>query len=213
MYVDMAGQAVREHFQLSFVVRFTVTFEATRNLAMHLMTHNAVDLAVLTRRALPLAVNVIMTSATGLDINLARKSNPQRRMNPLMAGHTTLLRLVGIMTIVTFRAIRDIAMFLVVAALATLFSVSTRELFKFIRWSGMTISTRFGKPIHSRNAQRSMRILMTVNTVDLYRSMLLTMTSRTKRHQIFIIVFSRIVRMKDFVALLTRKAMFAAGVF
>jgi len=213
MYIDMARQTVREQFHLFLIVWFTMTFCTTRNFTMCLMALGADYLTVLALRSLPLGVNFIMTSAAALNVNIDGEIDPQRRMHPLMASHTTFNRLPGIMTIMAFRAIRDVAMFLMVAALASLFRVSTRKLFKFTCWPRMTISTRLGKPIHSRNAQRSMRILMTVNTVDLHRSMLLAMTHSAERHQIVIIVFSRIVRMKDFVAFLTGKAMFAAGVF
>ena len=176
---------------------------------MSLMTLGAVNLAVLALCTLPFSVNFIMTSAAGLNVNIAGEIDPQRRMNTLMASQTALNRLLLIVTIVAFKAIRDIAVFLVVAALTVLFSGGARKLFKLICWAGMTIRTCLGKSIHCRNAQWSVRILMTVNTVGLYRPMLLTMAHRAERHQIVIIVFSRIIRMKDFVALLTGEAMFA----
>ncbi len=54
---------------------------------------------------------------------------------------------------------------------------------------------------------------MAVDAVNLDRSMLLTVAHRTEGHQVVIVVFARIVRMKDFMTLLTGKAMFAARVF
>ena len=130
-----------------------------------------------------------------------------------MAGHAALRRLLSIVAIVALRTIWNIAMFFVVTALAVLLSVSTRKLFELFDWSRMTISTCFGKSIHGWNTQRCVRILMTVDTVNLNRPMLLTVAHRTERHQLVIIVFSRIVRMKNFMTFLTGKAMFTARGF
>lgn len=117
------------------------------------------------------------------------------------------------MTVVAFKAIWDIAMLLVVATLTVLLSVGTRELFKFTCWSRVTVSTRLSESIHSWDTHGSVGVLVTVNTVDLYRSMLLTVTHGTERHQVIIIVFSRVVRMKNFMTLLARKTMFATRGF
>ena len=53
---------------------------------------------------------------------------------------------------------------------------------------------------------------MTIEAVDLNRTMLLPVTGRTKRHQFVIIVFTRVIRMKNFVTLLASEAVFAPGI-
>ena len=104
-------------------------------------------------------------------------------------------------------------MFFVVTALAVLLSVSTRKLFELFDWSRMTISTCFGKSIHGWNTQRCVRILMTVETINLNRPMLLTVAHCTERHQFIIVVFSRAVCVKNIMTFLTSKAMLAARDF
>ena len=76
MYVDVTGQAVREHFQLFFVVRYTMALRAVRNFAMLLMTPDAVNLAVLARCSLPLAINIIMATAASLNFGISGETNP-----------------------------------------------------------------------------------------------------------------------------------------
>ena len=75
MHIDMTSQAVGEHFQLSFVVRFTMTFQTARELAMYLVTNDTTHLPVLARRTLPLAINFIMATAAGLDLHVTREVN------------------------------------------------------------------------------------------------------------------------------------------
>ena len=129
MNVEMTGQAIREHFQLPFVMRFSMAFQTAWDLAVLLVTHDTHNLAMFAWSALPFAINIFVTATTGLNFGIARKTDSQRCMNPHMTGHTVLHRLLGIMTIVTLRAVRNIAMFLVVTTLAVLLCVGARELF------------------------------------------------------------------------------------
>ena len=75
VHIDMASQTIGEHFHLLFVMRFTMTFHTVRELAVRLMTNDTTNLPVLALRALPFAVNFIMTAATGLDIYITREIN------------------------------------------------------------------------------------------------------------------------------------------
>ena len=75
MHIDMAGQTVGEHFQLSFVVRFIMTLLTIWNLAVRLMANDTANLSVLAMRTLPLAVNFIMTATTGLRVDITREIN------------------------------------------------------------------------------------------------------------------------------------------
>lgn len=75
MHINMTGQTVGEHFQLSFVVRLTMTLQTARELAMCLVANDTANLTVLALRTLPLAVNFIMTATTGLDLYITREIN------------------------------------------------------------------------------------------------------------------------------------------
>ena len=63
-----------------------MTVKAVRDLTMFLVAHDAVDLAVLARRAPPLVVNISMATAAGLHVDIAGKADLQRRVNPHMTG-------------------------------------------------------------------------------------------------------------------------------
>ena len=86
----MTGQAVGEHLQLLLVVRFTMTIPAVRDLAVLLVTLDAADPTVLARCPLPLAIHIIMTTATGLYQGVAGKTDSQGCVNPHMTGHAVL---------------------------------------------------------------------------------------------------------------------------
>ena len=58
-----------------------------------------------------------------------------------------------------------------------------------------------------------MRILVTAEAIGLLGAVLLTMTGRTNRHQLVIIVFTRAVCVKNLVTLLTGESMLATGIF
>lgn len=75
MHIDMARQTVGEHFQLTLVVRLTMTFQTARQFAMCLVTNDTTNLTVLARRTLPLTINFIMTTAAGLDLDITREVN------------------------------------------------------------------------------------------------------------------------------------------
>lgn len=56
-----------------------------------------------------------------------------------------------------------------------------------------------------------MRILVTAETIRLRRPMLLTVARSALGHQCIVIVFARVIGVKDLMALLAGKSMFAAG--
>jgi hypothetical protein len=58
-----------------------------------------------------------------------------------------------------------------------------------------------------------MRVLVTAEAIGLLWAVLLAMTGRTKRHQLVVVVFTRVVCVKNLVTLLTGKSMFATGIF
>lgn len=151
MYVDMTGQTVWEHLKLLFVVGHSVAISAVRNFAMLLVAPDTDNLTMLARRPLPLAINIIMTAAAGLNVCIPWETDSQWRMNSFMTGHTSLYRLFRKVTIMTFKTVRYITVLFVMAALAALFSVRTRKFFQFICRAGMTVSTSFTKPVHRRN--------------------------------------------------------------
>ena len=151
MYINMTGNAVREQFHLLFVMRYPMAFSAIRDLAVCLVTRDAGNLAMLARCTLPLTVNIFMTATTGLNVTIAGETNLQRCVNPHMTVQTILDRLIGIMPIVAFHTIRDIAMLLMMTTLATLLCMGAGELLEFLCRSGMTIGTGLGKPIHCRD--------------------------------------------------------------
>ena len=66
MHVNVAGQAIRELFQLFLVMRFTMTIDAVRDTTVHIMTPDTRHLPVLAWRILPLPIDLIMTGTTGL---------------------------------------------------------------------------------------------------------------------------------------------------
>lgn len=103
-------------------------------------------------------------------------------------------------------------MLLMMATLATLLRVSTRELNQLFGRTGMAIRASLAQALHSRHLQGCMGIFMTIEAIDLHRPMLLTVTGRTERHQFVIIVFARAIRVKNFMTLLAGKAVLAAGV-
>lgn len=76
----------------------------------------------------------------------------------------------------------------------------------------MTIRTRLAKTAHSRNLPWCVRVPVTIKAVDMLLTMLRAMACRTNRHQIVIIVFTRVVCMKNLMTFLTGKAMFATGI-
>ena len=76
MHINMASQAVREHFQLPFVVRLTMALPAVRDFAMLLMAFDTVNLSVFARCPLPFTINLSMTAITGLNLGIAGKTNP-----------------------------------------------------------------------------------------------------------------------------------------
>lgn len=121
--------------------------------------------------------------------------------------------LLGIMAIMAFRATRNIAMLFMMAVLTVLLSMGTRKFIKFVDWPCMTIGAGFAQPIHGRNHQRSMGVLVAVETIDLYRSMLLAVAGGAERHQGVVVVFPRVICMKHFMTLLAGKAVLTAGVF
>ena len=211
MHIEMAGQAIGEHLQLFFVVRLTMAVTAIRNLTVLLVTLDARDLAVLTRCAPPLTVDIIMTTAARLNIRIPWESDLQRCVDTVMTAHAVLNRLLCIMTIMTFKAVRYVAVLLMMAILAPLFSVGTRELLQLFCRSGMTIRTSTAKTLHRRNQQGRMRVLMAIKAVGLLRPMLLPMARGAQRHQVVIIVFARAVCVENLVTFLAGKAMFATG--
>ena len=89
MDIEMAGQTVGEHLELALVVRLSMTGPTIRNLSVLLMTHTTGHLAVLADRALPLAIDLAMTAATGLYIGIDCQTDLQRVMNLLMASGTS----------------------------------------------------------------------------------------------------------------------------
>jgi len=113
------------------------------------------------------------------------------------------------MAIMTFRTVRNISVFVVVTNLAVLLRVSARELLQLSARSGMTIGTDRSNLFHRRSQLRSMRVLVALKTVDLDLPMGFTMTSCTRRHQIFVIVFARAVGVKNLMTLLAGEAMLA----
>ena len=58
-----------------------------------------------------------------------------------------------------------------------------------------------------------MWVLVAADTICLLRAMLLAMTSRTERHEFVIVIFTRVVCVKNLVALLAGKSMFTSGSF
>ena len=58
-----------------------------------------------------------------------------------------------------------------------------------------------------------MRVLVTAEAIGLLWAVLLAMTGRTKRHQLVVVVFTRVVCVKNLVTLLTGESMFATGNF
>lgn len=100
MNIDMTGQTVREHLQLFFIVRFTVTFKAIRDLAVLLMTHGTGNLPVFTWRPLPFRIDAIVATTASLQLGSRRETDFQGSMDALMAGHAILYRLIIVVTIV-----------------------------------------------------------------------------------------------------------------
>ena len=143
MYINMTGNAVREQFHLLFIMRYPMALSAIRDLAVRLVTRDAGNLTMLARCSLPLAVNIFMAATTGLNVAIAGEADLQRCVNPHMTAHAILDRLIGVMPIVAFHTIRDIAMLLMMTTLAVLLCMGAWELLEFLCRSGMTISTRF----------------------------------------------------------------------
>lgn len=128
MNINMTSQAVGEHLQLFLVVWLRVTLTTIRNLAVLLMAHGTEDLTVLARSPLPFGIDTFMATTAGLHFDVILECNLEWCMHSCMTGHTFSIRLGIVVTIMTLGTVRDIAMFLIMAGLATLFGMSTREL-------------------------------------------------------------------------------------
>ncbi len=93
MHINMTGKAVREQLHLLFVVRCTMALRTIRDLAVGLMTGDAGNLTMFTRRTLPLGVNTFVTAIAGFNIGVAGETDLQRCVNTHMTVQTILDRL------------------------------------------------------------------------------------------------------------------------
>lgn len=161
-------------------------------------------------RFLPFRINLAVTGITGLQSRIIRKLDFQRCVNTFMASLTVLGRLCLVMAIVTLRTIRDIAVFFMMTSLTALLRMHAGEPGQFFFGAGMAISAGFTQSLHGRHLQWRMRILVTADAIRLLWTVLLAMTGRTEGHQIGIVVFTRVVCVKNLVALLAGETMLAA---
>ncbi len=127
MHIEMTGQTVGEHLQLFFVMRFIMTVEAARDLAVLQVTRGAGNLTVFTRGPLPLFIDSVMTVVASLNLGIFRKSDLQWCVSSVMAGHTILNSLFCIVAVMAFRAVRYIAVLVMMTTLASLLGVGTRK--------------------------------------------------------------------------------------
>ena len=127
MHIEMTGQTVREHLQLFFVMRFIMTVEAARDHGVLQVTRGAGNLTVFTRSPLPLAIDSVMTFVASLNLGIARETDLQWCVSSVMAGHTILNSLLGIVAIMAFQAVRYIAVLVLMTTLTTLLGVGTRK--------------------------------------------------------------------------------------
>lgn len=132
MHIEMTGQTVGEHLQLFFVMRFIMTVEAARDLGVLQVARGAGDLTVFTRSTLPLAIDSLMTVAASLNLGIARESDLQWCVSSVMTGHAILNSLLGIVSIMAFRAVRYIAVLVMMTTLTTLLGVGTRKFLQLL---------------------------------------------------------------------------------
>ena len=118
---------------------------------MRLMAHDAGHLTVLTRCLLPLREDLVVTAAACLQDRVVWKVDPQWCMNTFVTGLAVVHWLGIVMTIVTLCTVRDIAMLLMVAALAILLAMHAWELGQFLFWTGMTVHTGLTQTFHGRH--------------------------------------------------------------
>ena len=209
----MAGQTVREHLQLLPVVRLAVTSSAGRDAAVLFMTSDTGHLTVLAWRLLPFCIHFTMTVIAGLQGQGVREVDLQRCMNAFMTSLAVFGRLCLVMAIVTLRAIRNISVPVMMTALTAQLGMHAGEPGQLLFRTGMAVCAGLSQSLHGRDLQRSMRILVTAEAICLLWPVLLAMAGCTERHQLGIVVFTRIIGVEDLVALLAGKTMSATSGF
>jgi hypothetical protein len=68
-----------------------------------------------------------MTFVASLNLGIARETDLQWCVSSVMAGHTILNSLLGIVAIMAFQAVRYIAVLVLMTTLTTLLGVGTRK--------------------------------------------------------------------------------------
>jgi hypothetical protein len=211
MDIDVAGQASREEIKLTLVVRLGVALTAVRNLAVLTMTGTTGHLAMLTLGRTPFIKNRIVATATGLYLSIVRECDLQRFVNSLVTLLTGLNRLTVKVAVMTFEAIRDIAVTLMMTGLTPLFRVSARVFLEILSRLAMTIATDLGQVVTGRESKWRMWITVTIQAIRLLRAMRLIVTRRTFWHQLSIVVPERVVGVKPLMTFLAGKTMLAPG--
>lgn len=206
----MTGQTVRKLCQLARIVRFGMTTAAIGNPGMLLMAGPAIDLTMPARSLAPTGVNRIMADTAGSGVRIVGEGNLQGLMHLLMTLGARLNLLLRNMAGVTFKAVRDIAVPLVMAPLTAEFCMLTGSRRQIFGGTGMTAGTGLDQALIHRNVARSMRVAVTAQTIGNRGAMRQTVTLRALRHDGGVVVLAWIISMKNPVTGLAVKTMLAA---
>jgi len=150
------------------------------------MAFSAADLAMLAGCALPLYVNVAVTGITGFQLNITRKGDSQRLVNRV-ALLTGCFGLSIEMWLVALGALWNVAVTIMVTAVAFLFGMFARELLQLGILRAVAVTTDAGQHMSHRHAIRSVRVFVTVQTLYMLGSVWLTMAGRALWHDLSVI--------------------------
>ena len=184
---------------------------AGRDLPVLGVADRTVDRAVLARGAGPGAEDVAVTGGTGSGIRIRREIGLQWFVDG-MACQTGCLRLPFIMGRVAFIAVRNTAVTLTMTGLAGLLRVGAGEFLQLFGRLLVTVSTTLVQTLHAENSAGSVGVQMAIQTVGLGRPVRSVVTLGTARHDFGKVISTRIIGVKDLMAIATIETMRATVV-
>lgn len=209
--VEVAVKAPREQLQLGFGVRGRMTLRALGNSSVTGVTHRAVHLGVLAGSLLPFTENLIVTATTCLRIIFFPEGDLKGFVDRV-AGHATRKLLSLKVRLVTFGAIRDVSMLVMMTAGAGLLRVLAGSPFKLLGRPTVAIRAHIFYLGDRRRNRGCVRIRVAVQAGGLLIPVRQRMAHGTLGHDLRVIVPKGIVRMEDLVAVLAFEFMPAPAI-
>lgn len=207
----MATQAALELGHHLRIMRRCVTVGACRNFAVLSVADRTVDRAVLAGGAGPGAEDVAVTGGAGSGIRICRESGLQRLVNG-MACQTGRLRLAIIMGRVALIAVRNTAVAFTMAGLAGLLGMGAGEFLQLLGRPLVTVGTTLVQTLHAEDGAGSVWVQVTAQTVSLGFSVRSVVALGTARHDFGKVIPSRVIGVKDLMAIATIETMRATVV-